>query len=1070
METVCIPPLWKNPEIQELNRLPMRSPLLPFASADEAVVEAVAGPEFRDLSKSNWYMSLDGTWRFSFYTDPAEPVLSVPAEHSDTIQVPGTWTLQGYDKPHYTNIQMPFDALPPEVPDENPTGVYYKTFRLPDSWKNRRVVLHIGSAESVCILYVNGTFAGAGKDTRLPSEFDITPFIRYEAENTLCVKVIRYSDASYVEDQDQWWFGGIHRSVYLYTTAKQYIQDISAVPAPVTAEAGGGRSGTLLLAVSFGGTVNAGSSCGNSAVPGEEGTDCDTFDIAYAMYPFVLPGNRTAAEQFPQKTKPVVSGTVPFACNYRINSCIAEIPLTVHMPAMWSHEYPNLYVIAVSISRNGTHIESTAFCTGFRSVEIAERELRINGRKVYIKGVNRHEHDEKNGKTLSTASMIKDIMLLKQHNCNAVRTCHYPDDERWYELCDRYGIYLMDEANIENHCFYDQLCRDQRWAYAYASRVQRMVLRDKNHPSVIIWSLGNESGDGENQAMCGAWVRRADPSRPVHYEGFIRPERGQGDFTLDSLSRGKELTDIVGPMYPSIKLITDYAKFRDDCRPLIMCEYSHAMGNSNGSLADYWKAIESYHGLQGGYIWDWIDQGLKARTPDGTEYWKYGGDFGDEPTDNDFCLNGLLFPDQTPKPAMAECRQVFAPVSMTPVPGTLYRYTIKNKFDFSPLNCLEMRWTMHNERTLLASGVTRLPPAAPGESIELDIPVPDSIHLPSLDGTTYLHADFSLTHSTLWARAGFTVASAEHILRETPAIPCTGQNTAAYDLPDGSMRNSAEMLLDFARRFKPALFRVPTENDGLKTYFHLNGDPAAAFLLRDKAAIPWLELDLLHMEYSHEQFFKSTDAGKSVYTYTADLTAGKNSAAQYARRRLGSSAIMFSVPETGHAPLEMEICIDLDPSLPELPRAGITARIPSAYTAIEWFGAGPHESYCDRCTGAFLGHYTHTIAELEVPYIVPQENGNRTGVRELTVKGTPSPVTIRAPVPVQFSVSRYTAENMMHALHTSNLYDTTAGENGFWTLNIDCAHRGVGTGACGPDTLEQYRVRPGRYTMLLYLY
>jgi beta-galactosidase len=1067
--------LWENPEIQEINRLPMRSPLLPFASEAAAVTDVIAGPEYRNLEKNELYQSLDGKWRFQLLENPMNdcrgpdqgdkggiPGWAAPGfdvENWPLIQVPGAWSLQGYDKPHYTNIQMPFQGTPPRAPEHNPTGLYRRIFTVPPAWKDRRVVLRLGSAESCLLVYVNGFFAGAGKDTRLPQEFDITPFLK-ENENVLCLKVVRYSDASYVEDQDQWWFGGILRSVFIYAAGMCCIKDVKALPG-AAAGCPGGRKGTLHLAVTLGGKLPEGQSTGNEPVHHREHED--PFTIKYRLYPFALPSGpgdppRIAARLL--QSGPLVSGDLSLDCDFRLNANTVETEFTLDNPELWSHENPNLYILSVSLYLKETFIESAAFCTAFRTVEVADRELRINGRAVLIKGVNRHEHDEHTGKTLSTESMVRDIALLKTHNFNAVRTCHYPDDERWYELCDRYGIYLVDEANIESHCFYDQLCRDTAWSFAFMSRIQRMAERDKNHPSVIVWSLGNESGFGPSHDMGAAWLRRYDSSRPLHYEGAIRPKSG-GPYTLDTMEEGRNVTDIIGPMYPPIKLITDFAKYRDDYRPLIMIEYSHAMGNSNGSLSDYWKAIESYHGLQGGFIWDWIDQGIAAYTADGVKYWKYGGDFGDEPTDYDFCLNGLLFPDQRVKPAMAECKQLFAPVRLNPVDGRPFAFTVENRFDFSGLDTIRLRWKLYADDAVLAEEERDLPPLAPGASGDLQFPVPEQFDPLNYGGVLYIHADFRLKTDTPWAQAGFVISSGERIIRES--------------LPPMTASGTEGELAGFAGLFTPSLFRAPTENDGLKTYKHLRGDPAAAFYYQDKAMYYWLDLDLLHMRLEDEKRETLVREGCAVSRYTAALRAGEHAAGEFRNVRLGTYTSTI-VPSDGVRPLVMEIAFDLDPSLPELPKAGVTARIPAYYEDITWFGAGPQESYPDRRTGVFLGRYTGSVKELETPYIVPQENGNRSGVRYVTLAGKnippgqPKTLTIRSAEPFFFSASRYEPENLLNALHTPDLLDVTLGEGGYYLLNIDCAQRGVGSAACGPDTLEEYRVRPGIFRMKLFFF
>ncbi|AEF80165.1 glycoside hydrolase family 2 TIM barrel-domain containing protein [Leadbettera azotonutricia] len=1105
MANKFIPPIWENPEIQEINRLPIRSPLLPFGSAKDALAECIAGPEFEKPGENPWYFGLDGQWSFKLLDNPYDdekdgvgctgiafglhaPDWTDPSYKAawPEIKVPGTWTRQGYDKPHYTNVQMPFNCLPPNAPEKNPTGLYRRTITIPAAWKNRRTVLHIGSAESVLLVYVNGTFAGAGKDTRLPQEFDITAFLSSTGKNTICLKVVRYSDASYVEDQDEWWLGGIHRSVYLYSTAPCFIQDIEAIPGRIVEE-GGKKKGKFNLKVTLGGNLPTGRISGNVAVidkAEKAKADAEAFTISYALYPFSLPASRTEALEYAaglgKKQKALVSGELKLECNYRINSNRVEAELAVPNPLPWSHEGPNLYLLTVSLSQNSKHIESAAFCTAFRTVLVSKRELLINNRAVLIKGANRHEHDEYTGKTQDTKKMLRDIELLKTHNFNAVRTSHYPNDERWYDLCDRYGIYLVDEADIENHAFYDQICWDIAWANAYAIRTQRMVKRDKNHPSIIIWSLGNESGDGGNHSMISAWVHRYDPSRPVNYEGAIRPEKGQGGFTLDSLNRSKELTDIIGPMYPQIDLITDFTKYREDHRPLIMIEYSHAMGNSNGNLADYWEAIETHHGLQGGFIWEWIDHGFAAEGPKGQKYWKYGGDFGDTPSDMDFCCDGLLWPDQTPKPAMEECRQVFCPIKLKPVPSKPYTFIVENHLDFTVLNAaVELVWSLKAEASVLkgeavlAKGKLALPALAPGESAEISLPVPAKVDFKDYDGAIYIHADFLQKKAAPFVKAGHVLGSAQRILRESLGIK--------KNVPVPASSKAAEELSTFMDSFTPSLFRVPTQNDGLKVFIPLRGDPAGEFYYRGKAMFPWLDLDLLHMRSVDAKIEDTYLDGFEAKRYTANLIAGPGADKQFKDRFLGTytkiaarPAIPGKGPQTGN-PLILDFTFDLAGDLPELAKVGVSAKIPAEYSNISWFGGGQHESYPDRLAAAFLGLYSGTPEELEVPYVMPQENGNRSGLRVLALgskkasPGKPRAVIIRPDKPLNFSISRYTQENLMEALHTIDLKDVTAGAKGYYTLNIDIAQRGLGTATCGPDTLEKYRVRPGLFKMRLYI-
>jgi beta-galactosidase len=1090
--------IWENPAIQEINRLHIRSPLLPFSKKEDALLHVISGPEFSTLERNNYYKSLDGVWFFKLINNPCEdgaeieyeiPKWTLSSNNDENwaeINVPGTWSRQGFDKPHYTNVQMPFSAEPPLVPENNPTGLYKRIFIIPDEWKNRRVVLHIGSVESVAIIYVNGLFVGAGKDTRLPQEYDITSFLK-EGENSLSIKVIRYSDASYIEDQDQWWFGGIHRSIFLYTTDIFYIKDIKALPGIVEGFSEREKSertvfedieklknikGILNFSVSLEGKLPASQCFGNSVlyVPSES-----PFIIKYSLYPFVLPDSKTDCEKIAKGIKAVSEGELILNCNYRVNINTISERLCIENPNIWTHEKPNLYILTISLFRNGNHIESVAFCTGFRNIRTAHREFLINERPVLIKGVNRHEHDEKTGKTLSTENMMRDIILLKTHNFNAVRTSHYPNDERWYELCNRYGIYLIDEANIEHHCFYDSLCRDTAWSYAYINRIQRMVERDKNHPSIIIWSLGNESGDGPNHNMCAEWIRSYDTSRPISYEGSVRPEFGQGEYTFDSLNRNKNITDIICPMYPEIELITDFVKYREDTRPLIMIEYSHAMGNSNGSLNDYWEAIQSHHGLQGGFIWEWIDHGLSVFSEDGKKYWKYGGDFGDEPSDYDFCCDGLLFPDQTPKPAMVECKQVFSPIKFFPVPEEPASFILENCYDFSTLENVSIKWKLCTEQIgetigekILHEGFMDCPHLKPFEKQKINFGVTDFGYILKENiGIVYFHIDFILKKCLPYASAGHIIAQSERIIRS--AMPVL-TNMESYIKASVHFTEN-DFLVNFAKGFRPSLFRVPTQNDGLKNYMHCRGTPEAAFYCYKKAMYPWLDLDLMNL--------RQVDIVEQVitplfYNYSATLIPGEN--ADNPSRVLGY--YNYSVTSNDiHNYIVVDICFDLDTELSDLPKVGIIAKIPAFYNSISWLGAGEHESYPDRLTGAFLGEYISSPFGLEVPYIVPQENGNRSVVRRLSLSqsvipsdiGKPNCITIRPNKPINFSVNRYTKENIFKALHTIDLVDIDEEEEKYYFLNIDLVQRGVGTATCGPDTLPEYKIHGGIFQVKLFI-
>ncbi|MEM1208951.1 MAG: glycoside hydrolase family 2 TIM barrel-domain containing protein, partial [Planctomycetota bacterium] len=570
-----LPRLWQTPELTQMGRLPGRSSLIPYASAASASRQVRA--------RSPWFLSLDGEWRFKLFDRPeAVPAKAVTPALSDRgwdkLPVPSNWTQHGHSHPIYTNVVMPFENDPPRVPADNPTGVYRRWFDLPESWHGRRIVLNVGGAESVLCLWVNGQWAGMSKDSRLPSEFNITDLLQ-AGRNHVTATVIRWSDASYIEDQDQWWLGGIYREVFLYSQDHAYVEDVHARP-----------------------RLNKDWESGRIEVDVKLNFTSEPPQAVHVVAKLLTPEGEPARSL----GKPVAIDR-----EYHRHRNTASFSADLRNVAPWSAEAPNLYTLLVSLHPDDGKgkpakraIEHTACRVGFRNVEIRDRKLLINGQAVMIRGVNRHEHDPETAKALSTESMVRDIQLMKRHNFNAVRNAHYPNDRRWYELCDEYGLYVMDEANVEAHDNYATICRDPRWRQAFLDRAVNMVTRTKNHPSVIAWSLGNESGYGENHDAMADWIRRYDPSRPLHYEGAVRARWIQ---RLNvEIGGDRHANDFFGPMYPRVQQLIDWANRNNDPRPCIPCEYSHAMGNSNGTLREYWEAFEKYDGLQGGFIWEWI--------------------------------------------------------------------------------------------------------------------------------------------------------------------------------------------------------------------------------------------------------------------------------------------------------------------------------------------------------------------------------------------------------------------------------------------------------------------------------
>jgi beta-galactosidase len=632
--------------------------------------------------------------------------------------------MQGFGRPHYTNVQMPFTSRPPHVPDANPTGLYRRRFRLPRGWRRRRVVLGFGGAEGALYVTLNGSPVGLSKDARTPAEFDVSELVRHDGENELVAGVVQWSDASFVEDQDQWWHAGLPRSVYL--RADGAVTDLF-----VHAEMNG------LLRV--------------EAPPGE----------------LVL---------LDARGRRALSGRVGA---HRVPS-----------PRLWSAEDPALYTLVVT-----SQGESVACRIGFRTVEVRDRHLLVNGKAIRIHGVNRHDHDDRRGRAVTRELMETDARLMKRHNINAVRCSHYPNDPYWLDLCDRWGLYVVDEANIESHAWYDDMCRDPAYAAAFLERVRNMVERDKNHPSVIVWSLGNESGYGPNHDAAAGWLRHRDASRPLQYEGAIKFD----------WHAGRAASDIVCPMYASVEDVEAWARENDDPRPLILCEYSHAMGNSNGGLADYDALFDRHPQLQGGFIWEWVDHGIRQTAANGREHWAYGGDFGDEPNDANFCADGLVWPDRTPHPAMHEVKFLARPVGVEQV-GT-GRFRVFSKRDFLGLDRYRGSWE-------LSTGKTGTLPALNGASATVRVPVRDA---------EWVTFRLRLRAATEWAPAGHEVAWQQLRLR-MPARARARGRAAAWEGFD-------DLVLEPPRL---QLWRAATDNDGLRLLLERTAGPLSR----------WLELGL----------------------------------------------------------------------------------------------------------------------------------------------------------------------------------------------------------------------------------
>lgn len=1001
-------PPWRDPQLTSRGRLRMH---------------AVPHPDT---------LELDGTWRFQLLRHPEDA--PDPAAWGEAT-VPGLWTRQGtWDVPIYTNVRMPFPERPPDPPASNPTGVYERTFELPPQWTARRVVLHVGAAESVLLVTLNGAPVGISKDSHLAAEFDVTPFVR-PGGNTLRLTVVKWSDASFIEDQDQWWHGGISRSVRLYATEATYLADIKAI-AGLEPD---GSAGTLEL------EVLVGWGAGAERMPGWS-IEVMLADSARATLPvpvaggserspggrgWALPGppvrtildaihagasgidDPRAAEdagwpELERERHPVHEGRVRWS---------ARAPGIVP----WSAEVPRRYPLAVRLlDPAGQVVESVETLVGFRDVRIDGVQLLINGRPELLRGVNRHDFDPDTGRVVTREAMRADLETMKRFGFNAVRTSHYPNDPAFLDLTDELGLYVVDEADIESHAYYDTVCHDPRYLGAWVDRVSRMVLRDKNHPSVILWSLGNESGHGENHDAAAGWVRAYDPSRPLHYEGAIRL-----DWTA-----GASVTDVVCPMYAPIEALTGHARSGRLRGPLILCEYSHAMGNSNGTLAEYWDAIESTDGLQGGFIWEFRDHGLVQRLPDGSTRWAYGGDFGDEPNDGNFVLDGMVFPDRTPKPAMWEHRALAAPVRLH---GSIDevregRIELENRSLVRDLSWLRAAWTLEVDGQAVAGADLPLPAIPPGRRAVVPLPGWRPEERP---GEHWLTVRFRLAADEAWAPAGFEVAALQLAAGATTRAP-------AAVTPSGPAPVDERGDLVHPRLVAPprlALWRAPTDNDRI-------GGLAAR----------WEAWGVDRLERVVEAIDRTAD-GSLVVRSQYRTAAG---------HRIGHS-MRVTAGADGRIRIEEEAVIPDE--LDDLARVGTVLEVAGGHEDLEWFGRGPHETYPDRSRGGLVGRWRTTVTEAATPYERPQENGGRSDVRWLALRDAQGAGLRLAFDPaLQVSATHWRAADLARARHVGEVERRPE-----VVVHLDAAHRGVGTASCGPDTLPRYLVPVGvhRWTWTL---
>ncbi|MEO0015785.1 MAG: hypothetical protein RL589_266 [Actinomycetota bacterium] len=924
-----------------------------------------------------------------------------------------------FDKPIYTNTQMPFAEQPPFVPEENPTGVYERDFDLPKSWSSKRVVLQLGGYESVALIYINGVEVGMTKDSRLAAEFDVTQFVK-SGNNVVRIDVTKWSDATFIEDQDQWWHGGITRSVKLYATNKVFIERFKSV-AGLEKD---GTTGTLSIEADLGSLDNLSTDGYTLRASITELPKVKSANLEKTIKNFTSPKwterdanlKKRSDDYFhgkywhgnlPADAKAAIMENEPWPHG--------KVHLNTRIPKVnpWSAEAPNLYTLHIELlDPSGVVIEVSQQRIGFRSIVIKGQDFLVNGQPIIFYGINRHDFNRFTGRALTRDDMRQDLLELKRWNFNAVRTSHYPNDAAFLDLCDELGFYVIGEANIESHAFISSICDDTKYLTAFVDRVGRMVQRDIHHPSVVMWSLGNESGAGTNHEAAAAYARSFDPSRPLHYEGGIR----------GNWMGSHSLTDVIAPMYPTVNAIKEYAKSAKADRPLIMCEYSHAMGNSNGTLAEYWEAIEATRGLQGGFIWEMWDHGPVQTLADGTKRNAYGGDYGEVKHDGNFCCDGMVFPDRTAKPAMHEFKALAAPVVITGVKAATGQFKVFNKHFFKDLSEYQLQWNITCDGEILDSGVVKLPKVAPRKSANFKVSS-KKLAKGTSRGERFINFSLVCISSTPWALPMSEVGWSQIALPSQALLPAK----KAKELGDVVDEHGQIILPYGIVAPSVSLWRAPTDNDRIG-----------------------------HIAAKWERY------GVSEISRTDCLVQQSNTSIKVTNTWQTSTGVNFKhtqviTPVVGG--FNVKESVTVPKAFDDLARVGTLFELDGSLNELVYFGTGAHETYPDRKIGR-IGRYVSTVAAQYIPYVRPQENGGHAAVRWFeVVNAQGNGLRFVMGKPAQVSVTPNRDADLADSTH-----DVEVVPCGNTVVHIDTAHRGVGTASCGPDTLDKYLIKTGVHT------
>ncbi|MFE4430343.1 beta-galactosidase subunit alpha [Peribacillus butanolivorans] len=981
---------WEDIHTDGMNRLAARAHFVSYPSKEAA--------ETRDVKKGHYYQNLNGTWKFTFLEAPEYWPDGFYHDDVNTkdwndISVPGNWQLQGYGNMHYSDLWYNFPIIPPRVPTENPTGIYRRDFELDHILEKEQLILRFNGVDSAFELYVNGVFTGYSKGARIQSEFDLTNLCR-QGKNTLTVRVFQWSDGTYLEDQDMWWLSGIFRDVELFTRQAAGLYDYTVK----TEFDRNWQDATLTVSAKL--TEQLNQSIQYELIDGD--------------------GNLVFNEE---------------------QQAIEPFCKLISTPLKWSAEEPNLYHLYMTVKRDDKIIEVIHQHVGFRSIMVDGDTFLVNGVAIKLKGVNRHDYNPKTGRVVTKEEIEKDIKLMKQNNINAIRTAHYPNAPYFYELCDQYGMYVIDETDLECHGFeltgtYDWISNDPQWETAYVSRLERMIERDKNHPCIIMWSLGNESSFGHNFRAMAKRAKQMDPSRLVHYEG---------DFEA-------EVTDVYSTMYTWLEhpeKLTMEQVIEKSKKPHILCEYAHAMGNGPGNLKEYQDLFYKYDKLQGGFIWEWFDHGIETVLEDGTVYYRYGGDFGDDPTNGNFCIDGLIMPDGTLSPSLFEYKKVIEPVQTECIDIEKGIFRLINRYDFLSLEHLELTCSLYEDNKLIKTFRADLPKLARREEAEIKLLVGNDIEKVS-GANYYFKFSYTLNQETPWAGKGHELANASFVLPGKGKLPkvhtdgeldiikngaqlkVNGTNfSVSFDCVKGKLTqviNNGKVYIEDGPHFN--IWRAPIDND-----MYLLNDYRTKYFMHLGHEI----VEAVHYEMKDGVFEWHTNAlyGTTNNSWYYQL--------QYHYKIYPDGDIVCSIDG---------VASGLKENAPEMiPRLGLCLQLNKDFNQTQWRGRGPDESYADSKQANHLGVYSKTVDELFTNYVKPQENGNRSDCDWVSFTDSEANGLIFiANETFNFSASYYEDDDLEKAKHTIDLQ-----KRDYIVLNLDYKQNGLGSNSCGQDQLEKYR-------------